>query len=369
MCGVAALLSFGGAGCSRPMPPHTAASGHAVITFEVSDGRVGCCALVDLGATGHLAVGHVDYRDGRSRAWLARVGPAGERQWDHELALPLEHSALTAGAVTAAGEIYVVGWSAGAGRQQLLVGKLQPDGKPEWMRTSALRLDTKAEGAIVSRDGSIVVAGFTRDSGSAGSVFLAGLNRSGELSWQWPLADADELPWVRILESAAGGFLVAGSFGITHVETDGRRRWEHHGIDAMSALEDSAGDVLVMGAPHTPGRSRVELQKLTGRGTLLWRHALGDICWVAGSWPSPRGGVIVAGNPCTSEGELWLTEVSKEGRAMSVTRLKLPAGASASRAAATRAGHVIAAGMFNQESPDGLKGWFLKSGQPVRYTK
>lgn len=376
VCGVAVLLSFGGAGCSRPTPPDNAASADAVVTFEVKDGRVGCCALVDLGDSGYLAVGKVDYRDGRTRAWLARMGPAGERQGDHELALPVERAALTAGVVTVTGEIHVVGWGSVARRQRLLVSKLQPDGKPEWIRTSALRLDTKAEGAVVSRDGSLVVAGFTRASGLAGSVFLAGLNRSGDMAWQWPVTDANELPWVSLLESATGGFLVAGMFGITHMEADGRRRWEHHGIDISSVAEDGKGDVFVMGGVlDGPGRSHSELQKLSGRGTLLWRHTLSDLCFIPGSWPSPRGGVIVAGTPCETEDELWLTEVSTEGRAMGVTRLKLPAGAYAYRAAATRDGHVIAAGGFNperpagQENPDGLKGWFLKTGRPVRYTK
>jgi hypothetical protein len=255
------------------------------------------------------------------------------------------------------------------------VVKLQPDGHPEWMRTSALRLDTKAEGAIVSRDGSLVVAGFTRESGITGSVFLAGFNRAGDLLWQWPVTDADELPWVTLVESATGGFLVGGMFGIARVQTDGRRRWHYDDIDVQSAAEGSAGQVFVAGTRRDASERRTEMHKLTSDGALVWKHALRDICWVAGSWPSERGSVVVAGNPCETVGELWLIQVSAEGQTMGVARLRLPADAGAYRAAVTRDGRVIAAGGFIQETPDGrdhpdgLKAWIMKTARPVRYTK
>ena len=375
--GVAALLSVGGAGCSHSIPVDGAPSRDSVITFEVNEGRLTCCALLDLGAAGHLGVGHVDYRDGRSRAWVARMGPAGERQWDHELTLPVEHSALTAGMVTATGDTYAVGWAVETtrDRQRLLAIKVEPDGHPAWMRTSALRLDTKAEGAIVTRDGSLVVAGFTRESGVTGSVFLAGLDRAGKMSWQWPVTDAHEPPRLSLLESARGGFLVGGIFGIVHMETGGRPRWRYDAINVLSAAEGSDGEVFVVGGRRDASARRTELHKLNGHGALVWKHALRDICWVAGSWPSPRGGVIVAGHPCETVGALWLTEISAEGHAMGVTALRLPADAQAYRAAATRDGHVIAAGGFIQatsdgrDHPDGLKGWLLKTARPVRYTK
>lgn len=376
-CVVAAVLTFGGAACSRAMSIDGAVGRDAAITFEVNDGRLACCALLDLGAAGHLGVGRVDYRDGRSRAWVARIGPAGKQQWHHELRLSVEHSALTAGVVTATGETYAVGWAVetrpGPRRQQLLAVKLQSDGHPDWMRTSALRLDTKAEGAIVTRDGSLVVAGFTRESGITGSVFLAGLNTAGELSWQWPVTDdAHEPQWITLLESPTGGFFVAGTFGIVHMATDGRARWRYDAIDVQSAAEDRSGHVFVVGGRRDASEHRTELHKVTGHGALSWKHALRDICWVAGSWPSPRGGVVVAGNPCETAAELWLIEVSAEGKAMGVSRLPLPADAQTYRATVTRDGHIIAAGGFAQETadgkdhPDGLKGWILKTARPVR---
>jgi hypothetical protein len=376
---LALLLTAGAAGCSHPLAPDTVASADAVSVYEVEDGRVGCCALLDLGAAGHLGVGRVDYRDGRMRAWSARIGGTGQPQWDRQLALPIDQTAFSAAAITGAGDLYVVGWSAGLRRpQQILVTRLQRDGEPQWIRMVGIRERTTAEAAIITRDDSLVIAGFTRDSRPAGTVFIAGVSRSGDIAWHWPVADANELPpWVRLIESATGGFVVAGMFGVTHMETDGRRRWEHTGIDVMSALEDSAGDVLVMGAiADGRGGSHEEVQKLSGRsGAVLWTRALAGICTVTGSWASPRGGVIVAGNPCDTIGELWLTEVSTDGRAMGVTRLKLPRDAQAYRAASTRDGHVIAAGGFAQETedgkdhPDGLKGWIMKTARPVRYTK
>jgi hypothetical protein len=348
-----------------------------VIKYEVIDGRIGCCALLDLAGVGHLGVGHVDYRDGRARAWLARIEHNGAPQWDHEVVLPMEQTVFTAAALTAAREIYAVGWSAERSRQQILISKLQPDGKLAWVRMVGLLPTMKAEAAIFSRDGSLVVVGFTRDSGLAGTVFIAGFSHSGELSWQWPIADANELPpWVSLIESASGGFLVAGAFGVTHMETDGRRRWEHRQIDVVNAVEDTVGDVYVMGrVSDSAERSHQAVRKLSGRGDVLWTHPLADICTAPGSWRSPRGGVIVAGNPCETIGELWLTEVTPEGRAIGVTRLRLPPDAQAYRAEVTRDGHVIVAGGFAQQTadgrdhPDGLKAWIMKTARPVRYTK
>lgn len=352
--------------CS-PMAPFGNTGGERTsVIFHVRNARLGCCAIADLGGYGQLVVGRAAYRDGRSRAWLARVSPAGHVEWQHELPLESRQSGLSAG-VTANrdGEAYVVGHIAvgdtGSVRQRthLLVAKTRTDGTLHWMKTLGLGLDTKAETVVLNKDGAIVVGGFVRDTGVRGSIFLASFNPSGDLLWQHLVAHAADQPQVHLRELQKGGYLVSGSFGLVHLDAEGQRQWEHLGMDVVAALEDRGG-VVVISMPIGSQASGFILHRFTFDGAALSKQpVLRDLCTVAGAWISEGERIVVAGNPCAREGELRISEVF-DGGERNTAQIALPTGATAFSAERTGNGELVAVGMFNQDGPNALRGWFLK---------
>jgi outer membrane protein assembly factor BamB len=328
--------------------------------FQVQDARLGCWAIVDLGGSAQLVLGRADYRDGRSRAWLARVNRTGHVEWQHELPLESRQSGLSAGvSANRNGEAYVVGDMVVGGGGNLLLAKTRADGNLDWMKTLSLGLDTKAEAVVLSKGGAIVVGGFVRDAGTGGSVFIASFNASGDLSWQHRVAQAADQPQVHLRELQRGGYLVSGSFGVTYVDAEGRRQWEYMGIDVVAALEDRSG-VVVISAPLRSQASGFVVHRLTADGTILSKQpALRDLCTIAGAWISEGERIVVAGNPCAREGELWISEVF-DGGERNTAQISLPAGATAFSAERTRNGELVAVGMFDQDGPNALHGWFLK---------
>ena len=345
--------------CSRMTPIGNVGGERTSVIFHVQDARLACCAIVDLGGFGQLVVGRADYRDGLSRAWLARVSRAGHVEWQHELLLESRQSGLSAG-VTANrdGEAYVVGSMAVGGGGNLLVAKTRADGNLDWMKTLSLGLDTKAEAVILSKGGAIVVGGFVRDAGNDGSIFIASFNPSGDLLWQRRVAHAADQPEVHLRELERGGYLVSGSFGVVRADAEGQRQWEHMGIHVVAALEDR-DSFVVISAPNRSQAPGFIMHRLTAGGaTLSKQSVLGDLCTVAGGWISEGERIIVAGNPCGHEGELWISEVFDDGKEKTA-KIALPAGAMALSVERIESGELVAVGMFNEESPNELHGWFL----------
>ncbi len=345
------VLLLAGVGCSRVMPLGQTAEEQTLVMFEVPDARVGCCALVDLGDGGQLALGRADYRDGASHAWAARINPMGRTAWQREL-LP-ERSGLSAGVATSTGDTYVVGYvvgqTGGAGTerlgQRLLLAKVQRGGGLDWVKTLSLGLDTMGLAAVLGPRGEIVVGGFVRDRGAGGSVFVAAFSLSGDLLWQTRIAEVAEMPEVHLLALRTGGYVASGSFGATHVDSAGAGRWGLQGLDVSAAVEDGTGRMRWLGVEGSP---------------LSTQEISDDLCWIAGAWMSEAGRVVLAGNRCDRERELQVLEIVA-GDTRLVAQIRLPAGATASAAALSSHKHLIALGMFSQDGPNALKGWFLKT--------
>ena len=362
--GALALLLVASA-CSRTTPSGNTGGARTSVIFHVPDARLACCAIVDLGGSGQLVLGRADYRDGRSRAWLARVSRAGHVEWQHELLLESRQSGLSAG-VTASrdGEAYVVGSIVVGGGGNLLVAKTRADGNLDWMKTLSLGLDTKAEAVILSKGGAIVVGGFVRDAGNDRSIFIASFNPSGDLLWQRRVAPAADQPEVHLRELQRGGYLVSGSFGVVHVDAEGQRQWEHMGIHVVAALEHR-DSLVVISAPIGSQPSRFILHRFAANGaTLSTQPVLRGLCTVAGAWMPDEERIVVAGNPCTQEGELWISEVF-DGGEKNTAQIALPTGGTAFSAARTGNGELVAVGMFDQDGPNAMHGWFLKV-TPIR---
>ena len=129
-----------------------------------------------------------------------------------------------------------------------------------------------------------------------------------------------------------------------------------HVENQTEALYDSMLTVLEASIKQAPG---FIMHRLTARGaTLSKQPVLRDLCTVAGGWISEGERIIVAGNPCAHEGELWISEVFDEGKEKTA-KIALPAGAMALSVERIESGELVAVGMFNEESPNELHGWFL----------
>lgn len=169
-------------------------------------------------------------------------------------------------------------------------------------------------------DGGYIVAGYTYSSDGdvsgwhPGTIYgvprtdawVVRLDASGAIAWQKCLGGSGyDRAW-DVLQTADGGFVVAGS---TSTENDGDVEGHHHGGDEYYSWENDDAWVV----------------RLDAAGTLLWQHCLGgtedDVARAV--VPAFGGGYVVAGYTASRDGDVtshhggsddvWVAEVDDTG--------------------------------------------------------
>jgi hypothetical protein len=145
-------------------------------------------------------------------AWIIKLDADGNSLWERRFGGEQTDWA-TAIAETRDGRLVVSGYteSRGAGNADLWVLLLEPDGELVWQRTFGGPERDYASTVYVTRDNAIVLAGMTESAGAGGvDIRLIRLNVSGEVTWDRTYGGARD-DWIRgLVETADGTLATAG---------------------------------------------------------------------------------------------------------------------------------------------------------------
>ncbi len=206
-------------------------------------------------------------------------------------------------------------YSFGAGNDDLLVLKLAPDGSLSWAITFGGTNEDRAQFIIQTTDGGFAVAGrITSSSTYSWDFVVLKLASDGSLSWARTFGGADIDSATAIVQTADGGFAVAGvthSFGagfrdllVLKLASDGSLSWartfgEIYDDWAHYIIQTTDGGFAVAGSTTSFGVGNYDLfiLKLAPDGSLSWARTYGGTSndYALSITQTMDGGFAVAG--------------------------------------------------------------------------
>lgn len=210
--------------------------------------------------------------------------------------------------------------SSGAGADDVYLLKTDAAGNRVWQKTFGGSANDRGYAVCQTAGGGYIVAGET-DSGGAGAcdVYLLKTDSSGNLEWQKTFGGSDCDSGRSVLETADGGYIVAGgtnSFGagacdVYLIKTDasGNRLWQRtfggSGWDrGYSVYQTADGGYIIAGETDSGGAGGYDayLLKTDASGNLEWQKTYGgeedDFAYAVEQ--TADGGYIVAGETDSS---------------------------------------------------------------------
>jgi len=236
---------------------------------------------------------------------------------------------------TPAGDIIAVGsiQSDKTGGNDALVMKLNPEGQVIWARAYGGSADDAASSVAVTKNGSIIVAGWTNSFGAGNcDGWVLELNQNGDVLWQRTYGGVYDDRFSSVSITPDGDFVVAGwtnSFGtdagnwpdawVLKISPKGNVIWEKtYGENRNSNSEAKAIAVLPNGNIVVAGvmTSSTWVMKLNPNGSIIWQRMYREKgssqgCWANALSTAPDGKVVVAGY--TSNFGAWIIELDRDG--------------------------------------------------------
>jgi hypothetical protein len=367
------ILLFVAIGAGRAQEA-SAPSREAARVFEVLEpprsARLACCRIVRLDDSGYIAVGSVQYLDGRSRGWAALLDSSCGRLWEKQWSFENPFSGLADGVSAGTGFAYLVGHSGhpereGGPRSSAVVIKIDTRGNTVWTRMLPFSADARAEAVTIARDGTVVVAGQTRrQSSTTKSLFVVALDATGVVLWERVLLQADDIYGTRMYPTQSGGYLLGGSFGLLRLDAAGAVLWRRRAGDVAAFLE--TGDGRVVSIANTSGAAL--FAEFGPHGEATMEKTLEGTCFIIGGWMSIAGDITVAEQRCSEDRGHWISTLSRSGVRQSSSRVGIPDNANPLELGPDSGAGVVGAGMFQQDGAGALKAWFFR-GSGVAVTK
>jgi hypothetical protein len=266
--------TFGGSGYDYPSAVHaTPDGGYIVAGYSDSNN------------------GDVTNTNGGSEFWVVKLSAAGTISWQksyggtdgeyaNDIALTADGGYIVAGtAISNNGDV-----SGNHGGQDAWVVKLNSLGSLIWQKALGGTLDDRAYSIKELSTGGYIMVGFAKSSdGDAtanhggNDLWVVKLDATGTLVWQKSLGGTADDNGSEVLETADGGFYIAGT------------------------TSSNDGDVF-----GNHGSSDIWALKLDATGTLLWQKCLGGSSpdGVNGSTTSAGGKFVVAGFVNSTDGDV-----------------------------------------------------------------
>lgn len=221
-------------------------------------------------------------------------------------------------APTTGGGFAVAGWTESFGGKWAdgWILKLREDGSIQWQRTYGKDWEQVAS-VLQTSDGGYIVAAQTYTFGAGGmDYWILKLDEKGDIQWQRAYGGQADDQAVSILETAGGGYVVAGetkSFGagdwdvwVLKLDEDGAIQWQRtyggEDLDMSSAepiQQTSDGGYVLTGRTKSfgAGGSDAWAVKLDKDGTMQWQKTYGGSAdeYARSIKQTPDGGYVVAG--------------------------------------------------------------------------
>lgn len=168
---------------------------------------------------GFIVAGYANFP--AERAWVLKVAADGTLEWEHLYDTASQNSAATAVRQAPDRSYLVTGYRfdplASPSRSDFFVLRLQPNGAPSSLTTYPLADRSFAQGAELTSDGGLIVAGYTDVDASASindEAWLLKLAAGGSVDWQLSYGDGPGGSFsehaLDVREKPGGGYLVAG---------------------------------------------------------------------------------------------------------------------------------------------------------------
>jgi len=223
--------------------------------------------------------------------WVLRIDTnSGEVKWEKTYENTPWNEAYDV-ATTSSGDIVVVGATVNTAdsiNYDLLVLKLDKEGRVKWAKSYGGRGDERAKGVFITDNGNIVVVGYTNSFGSGKSdAWVLMLNGNGSIIWQKTYGAQDSELALDVTETEEGNIVVVGetrSFGmgsydawIMMLNSTGEIMWQiaygGRGTDFASSVVQINGDIMVAGE-LTDGYKMMLLMRISKEGVVKWVRKL-----------------------------------------------------------------------------------------------
>ena len=216
---------------------------------------------------------------------------------------------------TADGGLAVCGTttSFGAGNEDVIVLKLEPDGILSWAKTFGGNRHDVGRDIIQTEDGGYAIAGRAYSfGGGLGSYFVIKLSSSGTMEWSsCPSVNSRYDEGFSIIQTADGGYVVGGHYGdpnwdvlIIKFDSYGSIVWAMTfggaGINyGNSLIQTGDGELAIAGCTSSFGAGGLDVSvlKLNQDGSPVWARTFGgtDTDWSCSINQTTDGAYVIAG--------------------------------------------------------------------------
>jgi len=295
-------------------------------------------AVAEMADGGFTVAGHSRSR-GRTRydAAVVRFDRAGQVIWQMIFGGP-ETEQLYAVVPFADGGVAVAGhkWSYGRGKSDVWIVRLDDGGHILWEKTLGGPENDRARTMAMTRDGGLVVAGFTRSKGAGdGDAWIIRLSPAGDILWDRTYGRHRNDGAFNITALPDGGFAVGGysqalasqdfEAWLLLLDDEGRlereQRFQRGHFAAATGVTPAAdGGLYIAGLSEKTVRDRPEVMilRLDVDGGIVWEKHIGgpksDGGWsVAGT--TDDGLVVLAASASRGAGstDAWLMRFDQDG--------------------------------------------------------
>ncbi|HNR30094.1 MAG TPA: PKD domain-containing protein [Candidatus Hydrogenedentes bacterium] len=251
-------------------------------------------ALVEAPDGGYVLAGETQSSGaGQRDIYLVHAGPDGNMVWSRTFGGPRDDFANALAAMPGGGYVLAGGTTNEAGDTDVFLVRTDPAGNRLWDRTYGGEANDYAAALTVTRDGGLLIAGVTQPSADANfDVYLLRTDAEGDVVWSRVIGGPDLEQANAVIETANGGFAIAGattSLGnrdamLLWIDAFGINSWARTyggaGSDTARALvqTDDAGFLLAGGtSSFGEGSMDVYLVRTDAAGNEVWSRAFGGV--------------------------------------------------------------------------------------------
>ncbi len=310
---------------------------------------------------GYILAGHMWYRETRNQdIWVIKLDPEGEIEWQKTYGGPSDEEVHSIQQTTDGGYILAGStWSFSVGASDAWVVKLGPNGNIEWQTTLGHAGGDKAAAVQEMSDGSYLIAGKYY-----GNAWLFKLDRNGILRWQRTYGEAGRAISVNDFQGTDdGGYILAGSslkstfdFWAMKLDANGRVQWSQvysRGRDAKAyaVQQTTDGGFILAGETKTAGAYfDAWVVKLRPNGDIEWEKTFGggeyDVFYDV--LQTRDGGYLLVGETWSFGAgniDVWMLKLTPEGRVQWQKTYGTPGGEWGESVLQTENGDYVVAGV------------------------
>ncbi|WP_042691528.1 Kelch repeat-containing protein [Thermococcus nautili] len=280
--------------------------------------------IVIAGSTKSFGAGSYD-------VWVLRLDAEGNVKWQKTYGGSGWDEAKAV-VIAPNGDIIVAGYMDG----DVWVLRLDENGNVKWQKTYGGSDEEDAYAIALTQDGGIIVVGHTYSFGTGAPVYsnvwVLSLDENGSVKWQKTYGGFKNDEAYTVAVTKNGDIVVAGyteSFGsrredvwVLRLDSDGNVKWQKtYGGDgnerAYGAVIEKNGDITIVGGTKSFGSGRYDvwILRLDANGKVKWQKTYGGSSsdWAYAVSIEPGGDVTVAGWTVSfgaGRGDAWVLRLT-----------------------------------------------------------